>query len=54
MLQDMAKREIIERSTAACLSFIVLVNKLDGSKRMCLDYRLVNKYLAAEVDPLPD
>ncbi len=53
MLLVMEKREIIERSTAAWLSPIVLVNKPDGSKRMCLDYRLVNKHLAADVHPFP-
>ncbi len=53
MLLDMEKREIIERSTAAWLSPIVLENKPDGSKRMCLDYRHVNKHLAADVHPLP-
>ena len=53
MLTDMEEREIIERSTAAWLSPIVLVNKPDGTKRMCLDYRHVNKHLAADVYPLP-
>ncbi len=53
MLLDMVKQEIIKISTAAWLSPIVLVNKPDGSKRMCLDYRHVNKHLAADVHPLP-
>ncbi len=53
MLLDMEKREMIERSTAAWLSPNVLVSKPDGSKRMCLDYRHVNKHLAADVHPLP-
>ncbi len=53
MLDDMEQRDIIERSTAAWLSPIVLVNKPDGSKRMCLDYRHVNKHLATDVYPLP-
>ena len=53
MLQDMEEREIIEPSTAAWLSPIVLVNKPDGSKRMCLDYRHVNKHLATDIYPLP-
>ncbi len=53
MLDDMEQRHIIDRSTAAWLSPIVLVNKPDGSKRMCLDYRHVNKHLATDVYPLP-
>ncbi len=53
MLDDMVQRDIIERSTAAWLSPIVLVNKPDGIKRICLDYRHVNKHLATDVYPLP-
>ncbi len=53
MLKDMEERDIIEQSTAAWLSPIVLVNKPDGSKRMCLDYRQVNKHLATDIYPLP-
>ncbi len=48
ILQDMEDRQIIEKSTSAWLSPIVLVNKPDGSKRMCLDYRHVNKHLATD------
>ncbi len=47
MLQDMEKRKIIESSTAAWLSPIAIVSKPDGSKRMGLDYRHVNKHLTA-------
>ncbi len=46
MLQDMEDRQITEKSTSAWFSLIVLVNKLDGSKGMCLDYHHVNKHLA--------
>ena len=53
MLTDMEERDIIEKSTSAWLSPIVLVNKPDGSKRMCLDYRHVNKHLATDIYPLP-
>ncbi len=53
MLKDMEERDIIEQSTAAWLSPIVLVNKPDGSKRMCLDNRQVNKHLATDINPLP-
>ncbi len=52
MLQDMEDWQIIEKSSA-WLSPIVLVNKPDGSKRMCLDYCHVNKHLATDIYPLP-
>ncbi len=53
LLKDMEERDIIEPSTAAWLSPIILVNKPDGSNRMCLDYRGVNKHLAVDIYPLP-
>ncbi len=52
LLKDMEERDIIEPSTAAWLSPIVLVNKPDGSKRICFDYRGVNKHLAVDIYPL--
>ncbi len=51
-LQDMQEREI-ERYTSAWLSPVCLVNKPDGSKRMCLDYQHVNKHLSTDIYPLP-
>lgn len=53
MLVEMEERGVIEPSSAAWLSPIVLVNKPDGSKRMCLDFRQVNERLAADLYPLP-
>ena len=53
MLTDMENRGVIEPSTAAWLSPIVLVNKPDGSKRMCLDFRRVNEHLSDDIYPLP-
>ncbi len=53
ILRDLEERDIIERSTAAWLSPIVLVNKSNGEKRMCLDYRKVNKHLMKDIHPLP-
>ena len=53
ILKDLEGREIIESSTAGWLSPIVLVNKPGGEKRLCLDYRKVNKQLAMDIHPLP-
>ena len=53
MMEGMEKRGIIEKSTSAWLSPIVLVNKPDGTKRMCLDFRKVNTHLATDIYPLP-
>ncbi len=53
ILEDMEEKEIIEPSTAAWLSPIVLVNTPDDSKRLCLDYRQVNKHFATDIYPLP-
>lgn len=53
LVGDMEEKGVIEPSTAAWLSPIVLVSKPDGSKRMCLDYRGVNKHLATDIYPLP-
>ena len=54
ILKDLEERDIIEGSTAAWLSPIVLVNKPSGEKRMCLDYRKVNQHLATDIHPLPN
>ncbi len=53
MIEDMQKKEIIENSTAAWLSPIVLVNKLSGEKRTCLHYRRVNQHPSVDIHPLP-
>ncbi len=53
LVQELEKKDDIEPSTAAWLSPIVLVSKPAGSKRLCLDYRGVNKHLATDIYPLP-
>ncbi len=53
MIEDMQRKDIIEGSTVAWLSPIVLVNKPNGEKRMCLDYRKVNQQLSVDIHPLP-
>ena len=53
MIQNMLDKDIIEESYAVYLSPIVLINKPDGKKRMCIDYRGVNKHIKLDIHPLP-
>ncbi|XP_037789606.1 uncharacterized protein LOC119585061 [Penaeus monodon] len=53
MIQNMMERGVIEESTAAYLSPIVLAGKPDGSKRMYIDFRAINKKIKMDVQPLP-
>ena len=53
MIKDMLDKDVIEPSYAAYLSPIVLINKPDGSKRMCIDYRAVNAKIKIDIHPLP-
>lgn len=52
-IQDMLDRGIITRSTSPWSSPIVLVDKKDGTKRFCVDYRLLNKHTIKDSFPLP-
>ena len=52
-IQDMLKAGVIEPSQSPWASPIVIVNKKDGSKRFCVDYRAVNKILKKNSYPLP-
>lgn len=53
MIEDMLEKDIIETSTAIYLAPIVLVNKPNGSKRLCIDFRGVNTHIKHNIHPLP-
>jgi len=52
-LDTMLSMDIIEPSTAAYASPVVMVKKPDGSTRVCVDYRKLNKVTAFDPEPIP-
>eukprot|EP00253_Pinus_taeda_P034532 PITA_34532 len=52
-VQDFLEKGFIRPSTSPCGSPIVLVRKKDGSWRMCIDYRALNKITIKNHYPLP-
>jgi len=44
---------VIEESTAAYASPVVMVEKPDGSKRVCVDYRKLNRVTIFDPEPMP-
>ena len=51
-IDDMIKLDVIEKSTSAYASPIVLVRKRDGSNRFCIDYRRLNKATVFDPEPM--
>uniref|UniRef100_A0A7I4YX26 Reverse transcriptase domain-containing protein n=1 Tax=Haemonchus contortus TaxID=6289 RepID=A0A7I4YX26_HAECO len=52
MLSDLVSRKIIEKSASAWAFPIVLMEK-DGSLRLCVDYRELNKCIRQDAYPMP-
>lgn len=52
-LETMLSLGIIEPSTSAYASPIVIVKKPDGSNRVCVDFRKVNKVTIFDPEPMP-
>ncbi|XP_041452935.1 uncharacterized protein LOC121406002 isoform X3 [Lytechinus variegatus] len=53
-VEDMLTMEIIEPSQSPYASPIVLIDKKDGSKRFCIDFRTLNRMTVFDAEPLPD
>ena len=52
-IDDMKKRGIIRKSKSPWASPVVIVDKKDGTKRFCVDYRKLNKITKIDRYPLP-
>jgi len=52
-IEEWQEQGIVRSSTSDFASPIVLVKKRDGSYRLCVDYRLLNKKLIKDRYPLP-
>jgi hypothetical protein len=52
-LDDMLQLGVIEASTAAYASPMVIVKKPDGKIRVCIDYRRLNKITVFDPEPIP-
>ena len=53
-IKKMIEMEIIEPSESPYASSIVVAKKADGSKRICIDFRKLNKVTVFDAEPMPD
>lgn len=53
-IQNMIDMDIIEPSESPYASSIVVAKKSDGSKRICVDFRNLNKVTIFDPEPMPD
>jgi len=53
-VNHLLEKGMIEESTSPWASSVVLVTKKDGSQRLCVDYRQLNKATVQDAFPLPN
>lgn len=53
IIKDLLERKVIEPSSSEWASPVVLVKKKDGTLRLCIDYRQLNKVTKQDSYPLP-
>ena len=52
-INEMIEKDVIQKSSSPWASGIVMVEKKDGSKRFCVDYRRLNDITIKDAYPLP-
>ncbi len=52
-INDMLEKDVIQPSSSPWASGIVLVQKKDGTKRFCVDYRRLNDVTIKDAYPIP-
>lgn len=53
IVEDLLSHGIISESTSSYASPVILVNKKNGEKRLCIDYRALNRKTLKDKYPLP-
>ena len=53
-IKKMIEMDIIEPSESPYASSVVVAKKADGSKRICIDFRKLNKVSVFDAEPMPD
>ncbi|XP_019451750.1 PREDICTED: uncharacterized protein LOC109353842 [Lupinus angustifolius] len=53
LVQEMLQSRIIQNSSSPYVSHVVLVSKKDGSWRLCVDYKELNKAIVKDKFPIP-
>lgn len=53
ILDDLLAKEIIRKSESEYASPVVLIPKKTGEYRLCVDYRILNKYIVRDNYPIP-
>ena len=53
-VEEMCKNGIIQKSSSPFNSNVILVDKKDGCKRFCVDFKPLNKHTSPDTYPLPN
>jgi hypothetical protein len=53
-VQEMVRLKVIEPSSSAYSSPVIIVKKKDGKNRVCLDFRQLNRQTVFDAEPIPN